>query len=212
MRLIWSRDQYAHNSRQVLPASLLKRSQWLGSWNDRDVFVYAGSDGEQGRLIWSIPGTNSKPQCLSLGTNSSSSITSDGRLLVRADSQTLQFKSSDEKLLIEFLAALQTAAYPSRSDASAGDCHEAWGGHGGTHIPSNEPPVPYTAGRAPFIGWACPSAPQPWEELFVSWAQPSWASTPTTATSVPTALGLTSPQQTVRLGTIAGTASKWERK
>ena len=115
MSVTWSLEQYAHNSRQLFPAAVYKRSEWLGVYNKREVFVYAPADGKCGKLVWLQSALDPESQHVELDMKSNISCAKSGKdLTVISQGRKLYFRSNDAKVIQELAAALDAAARPSR--------------------------------------------------------------------------------------------------
>ena len=176
MSVTWSLEQYAHNARLLFPAPVLKRSEWLGVYNRREVFVYAPEDGKCGRLVWMQSTSNPQAaQHVDLSHDSSISCRKNGRgaeLHVASSGRNLHFRSDDFRVVQELAAALEAAARPSRLTTDLLNAIE----DAETSPRPLEGEDAISSGSRPlFVSWASQDAPAAHEAPFVSWADPSWA-------------------------------------
>ena len=169
MSVTWSIEQFAHNNRLLFPSPLLKRSDWLKSWRQREVFVYSPTDGTCGRLVWVRSAhTDDQPHHLELDERTQTRV--EGCYLhVRGGGRSIQLWSADRRVVEELAGALAAAARPSRLSQPLPPP--------AAPLAAPAPACGFTTRRRHFVSWADADAPLPGEALFVSWAQPSWAMT-----------------------------------
>ena len=177
MSVTWSLEQFAHNARLLFPAPVFKRSEWLGVYNRREVYVYAPSDGNCGRLVW-MQSTNNPEAAQYVDLHQESSIVcrKNGRgadLIVQSSGRKLVFRSDDFRVMQELAAALEAAARPSRLTTDLLNAAEDADSSSARPLQGND--ACSLGSRPPFVSWASPDAPAAHELLFVSWAEPSWA-------------------------------------